>query len=298
VALLRAYGSHLDRPEAREAIERAAGESDPTLVSGVVRIPADRLAAEARRRLAGVLVKLLEHTDPHVRQMVLERCAKDPVGDPDGHLLGAVLDSLDSPLPDEYRVAGQAVVEDCRASDASRVGDAVSRRLGPNHRRALVALVQPLTAAVPRDRTRLAPAARAVLDALAADPLTGALRVALAMASLSGSDLITCLETLAADDSLHAEALRVAAEAVASTVSRPGGSDVDGLEVTLGAHHDAHVRRIGLAALVACANVLGWDADRLARLRTYRGDPSPLVAAAAQFTFADGDTASVGSDQD
>ena len=43
---------------------------------------------------------------------------------------------------------------------------------------------------------------------------------------------------------------------------------------------------LALAALVAVAgDSLGWNDERLARLRAYRQDPSPLVAAAAQFTL-------------
>jgi hypothetical protein len=35
----------------------------------------------------------------------------------------------------------------------------------------------------------------------------------------------------------------------------------------------------------------GWTEERLARLHAYRADRSPLVAAAAQFTFPPGEGA-------
>ena len=46
VALLRALWRHLDVPEAWDMLDRAAQSPDPALMTGVVRIPADRLAAE------------------------------------------------------------------------------------------------------------------------------------------------------------------------------------------------------------------------------------------------------------
>jgi hypothetical protein len=178
------------------------------------------------------------------------------------------------------------------------VAGAVSALLGPEHRRALVALLRPLIAAVPGDRARLTPAARAILAALDVDPLTSALRAELAVASLGASELVNQFEGRAESDALHADVLHASIAAVTAAAGRAGGVDLDDLEAALGSHHDARLRRLGLATLVARAGVAGWGEARLARLRAYRADPAPLVAAAAQFTFADGDAAAAGSDQD
>jgi hypothetical protein len=58
------------------------------------------------------------------------------------------------------------------------------------------------------------------------------------------------------------------------------------LERSLAQREDERLRRIALAALeVQAADSRGWTSERLARLRAFREDPSPLVAAAAQFTL-------------
>ncbi len=290
VALLRSFWGHLERPESWEAFEQAASEADPALLSGVVRIPADRLSAESRCRLATLLVRLLAHPEPTVRLEVLRRCAEEPVGDPERLLLERALSAARSPLPDERQAAAQAVVAACGASDAARVADAV---LGlAADRRALRDLVRVLQAEVIRDRSRLGPVSQAVLEALAADPRMAGLRVDLAVATLTGPELAAWLANLAATDALHADALGVAIQALFSAASRPDAIGLDHLGAALGSSPDPRLRRLALAALVARAGVgAGWDARRLARLQAFRDDPSPLVAAAAQFTFPPDETA-------
>src|SRR5262249_33743077 len=61
------------------------------------------------------------------------------------------------------------------------------------------------------------------------------------------------------------------------------------IEMALAASPDERLRRIGFAALLAqTSKTSTWDDDQIARLRSYRADTSPLVAAAAQFTFPNG----------
>jgi hypothetical protein len=61
---------------------------------------------------------------------------------------------------------------------------------------------------------------------------------------------------------------------------------LDELEAALAGQDDERLRRIALAALDAQAgDAYGWTAERLTRLRSFRADPSPLVASAAQFTL-------------
>lgn len=284
VALLRAYWGHLERPEAWEALEQAAGEPDPALLSGVVRIPADRLSVSSRRRLAGLLGRLLDHPDPVVRLAVLGRCGEEPVGDPEQRLLTRTLAALRSPLPDEREAAARVVATTAAAADASRVAGGVAALGGD--RRAQVAVVGALHAEVGRDRARLGPVARAVVAALAADPLTAALRVELGVAALAGAELADFLAGMAAADALHADALHAANVALGPAALRPDGAGLDRLEARLAASPDERLRRLALAALVARAqHAGGWDPGRLARLRALRADPSPLVAAAAQFTL-------------
>ncbi len=66
--------------------------------------------------------------------------------------------------------------------------------------------------------------------------------------------------------------------------------EVAALEAALTADPDERLRRLALAALIAqAAPPRGWDEARRERLETFRQDPSPLVAAAAQFTLVAGE---------
>ena len=219
-----------------------------------------------------------------MRLEVLRRCGDEPVGDPERLMLDRTLTAAHSPLPDERQAAARALVAACAAEDAARVAGAMLGLVAD--RRALRDLVRVLQAEVVGDRSRLGPVARAVLGALAADPLTAALRVELAVATLTGPGLADWLVDLAVVDALHADALGVAGQALLSSASRPDAAGLDDLGAALTPSPDPRLRRLALAALVARAGSgAGWDAGRLARLRAFRDDPSPLVAAAAQFTF-------------
>ena len=58
------------------------------------------------------------------------------------------------------------------------------------------------------------------------------------------------------------------------------------IERRLSTSVDARMRRLAIAALKAWAARVGdWEGAPLERLRAYRADPAPLVAAAAQFTL-------------
>jgi len=152
-------------------------------------------------------------------------------------------------------------------------------------RRGVAVAVAALAAGVSYDRSRLLPAARAVLGALASDPLTMRPRVELAAAALAGEELAAFLGRLAAEDVLHADALAAAVAALSGFARRAEPEDLDALEATLAVSPDERLRRLALAALTAGARARGWTDDRLERLRGYRRDAAPLVAEAAQFTL-------------
>ena len=295
VALLRALWGHLDRPGAWGPIERAAADPDPALLSGVVRIPADRLSDAARGRLAAVLGRLLDHPEPTVRLATLARCAEAPVADPGRRLLARSLAMAGSRLPDERAAAARVIVAASSAEDADLVARAV--QVLRADRRALSGLVHALQAGAARDLRRLVPVVRAVLGALAADPMTASLRAALGTSALVGDELAGHLVGMADRGELHADALLAAAAALGTAATRPGAAGLDRLEEVLAASPDDRLRRLALAALVARAQAgPGWDEGRLGRLRAHRADPSPLVAAAAQFTRPAAEDAATGGD--
>lgn len=130
------------------------------------------------------------------------------------------------------------------------------------------------------------------IEALASDPLTIGHRVDLAISFLPWEEVASVLIEAATTGILHADALERACHTLSYVLGRyghPGRSDskeMFRLEEMLAAHPDEGLRRIALAALITQAELPpGWDEERRARLQVYRADPSPLVAAAAQFTI-------------
>ncbi len=151
------------------------------------------------------------------------------------------------------------------------------------NRRALRGIVQLLAAAVGNDRRRLEPVARAVLAVLARDALTVGIRIALAAATLSWRELAELFSGLA-DSEFHADAVAAGTAALEAWLRRPDAADLEQLETALAGSRDERLRRLAVAALAAQSRLPGgWSTARLQRLRAYRADAAPLVAAAAQF---------------
>ncbi|MEZ0362231.1 HEAT repeat domain-containing protein [Mycobacterium sp. pUA109] len=284
VALLRALWRHLDRPHAWEIVDRAVDSADPVLMAAVVRIPADRLSDPAQRRLAALLARVLAHPDPAVRMPVLQRCIDLPPPDREQALLPGLLSSLTADAPAEQHAAAVALFTICRPPDAARIAAGIRDAL-PN-RRALVATVQALLTALPGQHARLRPIAHAILGVLADDPMAVHLRLQLAGQVLAWHQFAGLLDDLAASGEWHADAVAAGIAAVGSWTRRSDRADLEALETRLASHADDRMRRLALAALVAAAALPGgWSAARLDRLRGYRRDHAPLVAAAAQFTL-------------
>lgn len=286
VALLRALWGHLEYVDSWTILNRAVESPDPALMTAVIRIPADRLSDQSQRRLIALLARAISHADASVRTQALQRCIDLPVPDRQQVLLPCLLKSLQASSPDERQAAASALFVICRSDDASRIAAGLREALA--NRRALVAAVQALTAAARFHRTRLLPIVRGVLDVLAGDRLTAILRVKLAIPVLPWTELADLLERLASTGELHADALAAAASALQSWTQRADRLELQHLESRLAPAADDRLRRIALAALVAQAELPGgWSDARLERLRAYRRDSSPLVAAAAQFTLPD-----------
>ncbi len=285
VALLRAFWDHLDREETWPILERAARSPDPAIAAGVVRVPADRLSPQAQRRLASLIAVLLRYPDPKVRLDTLQRLAQLPLTDTERVLVAPLFAALESLLPDECAAAARAIFTTYVGRDAQLVGEAVGRIIAD--RRTVVTIVGILQETIrAQSRNQILPTARAVLAALAADPLTSAVRVNLAVNALLWDEVTGMLSNLATSGALHSEALIAAVQAIQQAAYRPDAAGLIALEEAFGGSDDERLRRLGLAALVALAEPpRGWNAERLERLQAYRADPSWLVAAAAQFTL-------------
>lgn len=284
VALLRALWSHLDREETWQILEEAAVCEDSAIATMVVRIPCDRLSPTAECRLVSLLATLLTHPDPLVRVDVLQRCVQWPVSDSERILLPKLLEGMSSSVPDERSAAIDAVFTVYNGENAELVGLTVKQIAG--NRRSLATTIRALQTQLTRQRGELLPIARSVLEALAEDTIAVSLRVELATYVLPWPELAALLRQLVESGQMHPEALVAAVEGLNRAASRSDVADLAQLEAEFSNSNDDRLRRLALAALVAQSrSPQGWNEERLARLRSYRNDPSPLVAAAAQFTF-------------
>jgi hypothetical protein len=126
------------------------------------------------------------------------------------------------------------------------------------------------------------PAARAVLAALAEDPLLISRRLELAIEALPGREVCDLLCGTVAG--LHGEAL-MAVVAALRAGGRRNPTVLEELETGLSASDDERLRRIALAALTVLAEARGWTTHHRDRLAVYQADSSPLVAGAAHFVF-------------
>ena len=284
VAVVHAFWGHPDREETWAALQRAAASPEPAVASAAARMPADRLPPPARRRLLDLLATLLRHPHPAVRLQVLQRCATLPVRDDARVLLPPLQAVLRSAQPDLTAAAASAIFGTYAVSEPALAGEAIAglRADRRAQRQALEALLHD----VQRSPRRLRPAARAALDALAGDPLSGTHQARLAVSAFRGEDLAATLSTLAAREALFADALVTAGSAIERGDAGQEETTLVALERALAGSADAGLRRLALSALIAQSRPpLGWDEARLSRLREYRADPAPLVAGAATLTL-------------
>jgi hypothetical protein len=197
-------------------------------------------------------------------------------------LFTRLLALMNSPFPDECTLAAQAAFSMYTGSNALLVGEAIKGLL--SQRRALQTVCTTFLGALPNNRAGLQPTTRAILAALAEDPLTISLRAELIIEGLPWDGEMT-QELVKLAPLLHADALASVQQAIQGAFFCPANQLFD-LETTLAASADERLRRLALAALIAQSQqASGWSDEACVRLESYRSDPSPLVAEAAQFTF-------------
>jgi hypothetical protein len=283
VAFLRGLWSHLERLETWSIFKNAAISDDAAIATVVGRIPSDRLSPLAQRQLLELLSTLLTHSDPVVRLDILNRCYQLPVNDPDCIILPKLIQSIDSPLPDECLAAATALFTTYSGKFAPVVGDAIRSSIG--NRRALQTLIKVLIETLNWRRFQLLPTARSVLAAMESDPLTICLQTQLAMTALPLDEIAIFLQQLVISRQMNPEVLWNTIGIIPRLSQRDDAAELVQLEIVLSASNDDRLRRIALAILINQSQIDGWNDDRIARLATFRNDPSPLVAEKAQFTF-------------
>ena len=281
VALLRALWAYPEQPETWEIFTRAAQAPDTAIARGIVHLPTDNQSPIFQRRLVELTATLLAHPESEVRMATLQWRSQHPLTDHEHALFARLLALLNSPLPDECELAAKAVFGIYTGNDAILVGSALENIL--RNRRALQTVCSTFATILPYQQNRLLPTTRAMLAALAKDPLTISMRVELIIRGLPWEEIASELVSLT--DVLHAGALRRADLALQQAATRPDVRLFD-LETTLAASADERLRWLAVAALVAqTGQANGWNEERLARLKTYQADPAPLVAETAQFIF-------------
>ena len=281
VALLRAFWSYVERVETWEVFTRSAQAPEAALARGVVHISADGMSPVALRRLVTLTATLLAHPELEVRMATLQWRSQHPLTDDEQVLFAHLLSLMNSPIPDECALAARTVFAIYTGNNAELVGGAIRDLL--SNRRALQITVETFASTLSLNRKRLLPTTRAILAALAEDRLTLSLRTGLIVQGLSWEEIAPELVKLA--NVLHANALGRAQDAIQQVHTRPDAQLFD-LEMALVNSGDEGLRQLALAALIAQSQQgSGWSDECIARLQTYREDPSPMVAEAAQFTF-------------
>ena len=281
VALLRAFWTHLERDETWVIFQQAAVSTDSAISTMVTRIPSNSLSIPAQAKLLAILATLLQHPDPLVRIDVLRRCVSLPVADPMRQLQQPLLQRLTSSLPDESLTAAQAFFFTYSGESAEVVAATVQKIL-PD-RRSLQTTINALQSQAQWRLTQLLPTIRLVLAVLATDSLVSSLQWKLAIAALPMPELTdfatSSIQTLLAED------LWIAVEAISTLTNRYELNDLIALETTLRIQEDARLRRLALAALNAQVEIDGWNPSRRLRLAQYQNDPAAFIASTAQFIF-------------
>jgi hypothetical protein len=307
IALLRSLDGYLDRPQAWEILERAARGPDMEVAQATLTLStlaASRLLAERETvatqdgvlRLAGAL---LARPEASARAAALEYCRYLGVNDR-AHIVTPTLFALiaagleperSRAAYEEAQTALDAFCGVCAPDEAARIGQLFVALLP--QRRLLKVAVEALNGAARFRERGLESVIRAAMTALDPDPLSARLRLQFAIAHLPTDEIIVLVSDLAARDTLNADDLVWLCGQLVSP-SQPTirftGAALAAMENSWGASADPHLRRLALATLQAqAARANGWSAALIERLRSYRADPSTLVAAAAQFTFPHAD---------
>lgn len=294
IALLYTLALYLDHDETWTIYQGAASAPDTEVALALLTAPAfararlKELTPALRDRFLLLVARLLAHPAREVRLQTAEQCARLGVTDRQGAVVDGLLALARSGRRQEAAKAVETLPVVSEARYAAALGSLITDLLP--QRRLLLRAIKALEPSDARARERLLPIARAALRALEADPLTITLQGRLSCWYLAADDLAVFCEQAALRGEWHADALASTCRLLQSEYMRFAPEEWRALEGRLGASADERVRRLALSALKAWAKRTGeWDADQIERLRAYRRDAAPLVAAAAQFTLPGAD---------
>lgn len=256
IAVLRGLWSYLEREDTWELFAQAARGEDPAMARSTVRIPQERLSSRSRVRLAQHMALLLRHPAPQVRLDTLKRLVAMPISAEGSALAVELRQLLARPTDEAVRLAAAAltfsVARDATGALAATFAKAPTSR-------ALLAIVSALIGENILRGARVKPAAEALVDLLLNERRHIGLAMRLAVHTLPGATLEAIVHRLSADGALHVGALMEALTTAPVVARQRRGAELDALESVLASMTDSSARRIGLGALVARAEALGWS---------------------------------------
>jgi hypothetical protein len=289
VALLRALWDYLEDTRTWEVLQAAAGDSDPAIADGVIRIPTDRLSGSSQQKLVTVLATLIQHPDADVRLQTLQRLILLPIHDANTQLAQPLLNALHANILKQTYTAAQAFFITYTGTDFGLIEQAFLSLLPQRQSLhfATEAVLDYHHYRGDNQQLKVNSSARAVLAALRTDPNTLHMQIRLVFQFLPIAELGALIIELADQAQLHADNYQIAKLALfhlAQQRSHPQ-QNLHALEQVWKDHPLETVRRLALESLILCCANTGWNPENLQQLERYRADPSSLVSAAAQFTF-------------
>lgn len=284
IALLRALWNFLDRDETWNILEATARQSDRSVALHMVRIPSTRISVKAEDRLVELLASLLSFEEPMVRIAVLNRCRTMPVSDRHSKLKEGLLQSMTSKNSSEFSAAIHALLITYGVREPDSIEAAVTKI--HKNRRVLDCFVTALISSFKQQGERLLPAVKAAMAALEEDKLSISRQLSLACQTLPFDEVVSYIEKIHANGSMHPMALMTTVGAIELAGRRADSENLIMVEEAFADHQSEELRRVGLAALCALSSSSrGWTRECLNRLERFRKDDSAMVAEAAQFVL-------------
>jgi hypothetical protein len=277
IAVLRALWSYLEREDVWDVFAKAATE-DAAVARATVYIPQDRHTKAARGRLACHMELLLRHPSAAVRLETVQRLAALPISTAGTSLAASLASLLEQPDERDARHVATALALCVPIEEMADLASAFAESRTSCVLQAIVAALAAQNATHPR---RVEAVSRRLVDALLDNGRHITLATRLAFLVLPPVELLTVIQCMSTQKLLHTGALMEAF----SAASERRGDELGVIESSLAGADDPMARRIGLAALTAQANKLGWSQQARAKLEAYRVDVAPIVSEAAGLVF-------------
>jgi hypothetical protein len=225
----------------------------------------------------------LDHPTEEVRQSALWLCRRFAVPDADGIVVPRLFALAHEAPRGEVGMPAGALFNLCTARDAGAVAELFAAKQHLRHD--LNDLIDLLVKAISFEDDRLLSTSRMVLAILAGDPVLATLQGELAFGTMSAGEFLDYLRESIRADRIHAGTLQALCGRIESRSQRFKPAEWGMLQQQLATSDAAYLRRIGFSCLLAHTNRRSttWKPADIAALQAFRADPSPLVAAVAQF---------------